>query len=350
MTNAVPLTWKAILGVVLGAAISLIAVDYAFWQLRPPHPLRQVEDALSELKTEHPDVLVMSSSHGRSFHVIGRELERRTDGGVHLLSIPLEGGHMRAMSWVLTHRVAPLLDQREDKPSELIFGVTWWDTCRRHNAVPEFEPNVVSRAWTVEDYAANVARDGLTDVNRNYASYRWQQLLSFSSLIQRRATLAKQDLSFATLFGPVVTDHGRAAPPTRSESALLKKWRTDIETGHECLFSPSEMHALDDVWTFARDRHMALTVVLFPLKPATVTEAGVRQTLQPFSKHMQEIGQREGFRVIDLTRSPVLDDDDFMADFDHVTADGNRKLAEWALAHQLGYLLQMKRLHAAAHT
>jgi hypothetical protein len=31
---------------------------------------------------------------------------------------------------------------------------------------------------------------------------------------------------------------------------------------------------------------------------------------------------------------------DFAADFDHLTAEGNRKLADWALAGDLSWLLQ----------
>ena len=34
-----------------------------------------------------------------------------------------------------------------------------------------------------------------------------------------------------------------------------------------------------------------------------------------------------------------LGDDDFMDDFDHVTLDGNRRFATWALDRELGTLL-----------
>jgi hypothetical protein len=245
---------------------------------------------------------------------------------------------MRAMSWVLTNRVGPALDRRDAHPSELIFGITWWDSCRRGGVVPEFEPNVVSRAWTFGDYLDNVLRDGMTDVNRNYASYRWQQSLSFSSLVQRRgAATSLAHLTAALRPGAV------PAPQTPAETALLRRWRTDIETGHECLFSPSEMQALAEVVRFAGERQMALTVVLFPLKPATVTESGRLTTLDPFSREMRALAEHGGFRLVDLTHSPILGDDDFMADFDHVTADGNRKFADWALAHGLGFLLELRR-------
>jgi hypothetical protein len=252
---------------------------------------------------------------------------------------------MRAMGWVLTNRVAPILDRKPHQPHDLIFGVTWWDSCRRNGVVPEFEPNVVSRAWTFGDYAANVMRDGLTDVNRNYASWRWQQLLHFSSLAQRRAVVGKQDTSLATLFA-------RWDPPVRAaaapeESPLLRKWRKDIDTGHECLFSPSENLALDEVLQFARDRGMTLTVVLFPLKPATMTDSGRQATLRPFAEGMKVRAGRKGFRLIDLTDQAILADDDFMADFDHVTPTGNLKFAHWALEHDLHFLFDEGRQMAA---
>jgi hypothetical protein len=49
--------WKALLGVVLGATLALFVIDYAFWIAYPPHPLRQVDDALAELDDVSPDVL-----------------------------------------------------------------------------------------------------------------------------------------------------------------------------------------------------------------------------------------------------------------------------------------------------
>ena len=44
-------------------------------------------------------------------------------------------------------------------------------------------------------------------------------------------------------------------------------------------------------------------------------------------------------RVVDLSWSTPLTDDDFMADFDHVDAEGNDRFASWALANDLAFLL-----------
>ena len=149
-----------------------------------------LDDVEFDRRVVDEDFLEHAEYSGRRYGTLRSELDKRTAGGVHLVSVPLEGGHMRAMNWVLANRVGPLLTQGRH-PTDLIFGITWWDSCRRNGHTPEFDPNVVSRAWTARDYFSNVARDGLTDTNRNYASYRWQQSLSFSSLIQRRATAAK---------------------------------------------------------------------------------------------------------------------------------------------------------------
>ena len=93
---------------------------------------------------------------------------------------------------------------------------------------------------------------------------------------------------------------------------------------------------------FARERGLGFTVVLFPLMPQTVTPAG-KQTLARFANLMKLRGQKSGYRVFDMTTLPVLSDEDFMRDMDHLSVAGNAKFADWALRHELAFLLDEPR-------
>src|SRR5215510_8400243 len=119
MTEPSQPSWKSLASVVAGALFVLVALEAFFWTLHPPHPLRQVDQALADLERVDPDILVMSSSHGRSFHVLGQELERLSGGNVRTVAVPLEGGHMRAMGWVLANRVGPILDRKPQRSRDL---------------------------------------------------------------------------------------------------------------------------------------------------------------------------------------------------------------------------------------
>lgn len=343
----------------VGVLLAVIVIDIAANLASPLRIRREVEDAVLDLRAEDPDVLVISSSHGRSFHVLGQELAQRTHGAVSLVSFPLEAGTMRGMEWVLRKRAVPILDERDaagklkrTRLKKLIFGVTWWDSCRR-GSPPTVDLNVASRAWTLKDYLQDVAANGLTDVNRNYLRYQLQRMQRFSRLMQAQGedplqTIANKLMSVAG--GAYSRRTSQESTPESTApvvSPALAKWREDIETGQACLLSPSELEALERMEAFARERKLDFTVVLFPLMPLTVTPAG-QLTLERFAKLMKLRGQELGYRVIDMTRLPVLSDADFMRDMDHLSVTGNAKFTEWALRHELGFLLDIAPRPAGA--
>lgn len=332
-------------GMLLAVLLSEIAVSV----VSPGKPRREVEDALRDLRVRDPDVLVISSSHGRSFHVLGEEIARRSAGEVTLVSIPLDAGQIRPMEWVLRNRAAPLLDERDaagnrvrTRLRHLVFGVTWWDSCRRGSA-PAVDHNVISRAWDLNDYLSDVAAHGFTQSNRNFLRYQVQRLERLSRLVQLQGSDALQPLvekiaAAARSAAPLGAPHIGQGSPAPAISPQLAAWRKDIETGQSCLLFPSERQALERMEAFARERRLEFTVVLFPLMPETVTPAG-QLTLDRFSELMRHRGRSFGYRVIDMARLPVLADADFMRDRDHLSAVGNAKFVDWALRHELAFLL-----------
>ncbi len=341
MASSTQHSWRTVIWLLIGFTASIAALELALSVVYPPKHLREVADAVADLSERTPHVLAISSSHGRSFHVLGREVERITQSRVTLTAVPLEGGKARNMEWVLSNRVAPLIDadasgRHVNQPlRQIIFGITWWDMCRR-NAAPEWDSNVVSRAWRWEDYRANVLRNGITAQNRTYATAAWERSLRGSNLVKHRGALAEAFPSVASLVA--FLGEPKITRTAQQDDVFLKSWQHDIETGHECVFAPTEQAALDRVVAFAAQRQLELTIVLFPLKPATITPTARTATLIPFAQAMREYGAKHGVRIVDMTEIPPLSDADFMADFDHVNEPGNLKFAAWALDHDLAFL------------
>ena len=308
---------------------------------------------MRDLRAGDPDILVISSSHGRSFHVLGLEIAKRTNADLTLVSFPLEAGQIRPMEWVLRNRAAPLLDERDaagnrvrTRLRHLVFGVTWWDSCRRGSA-PPVDHNIISRAWTLNDYLQDVAVHGLTESNRNFPRYQLQRLERFSRLDQVQGTDALQPLvdklsAAARNAAPRLAQQRSQDSPAAVVPPQLAKWRKDIETGQSCLLFPSEREALERMEAFARERGLEFTVVLFPLMPETVTPAG-GLTLGRFAELMRRRGKELGYRVVDMTTLPILSDEDFMRDRDHLSVAGNEKFVDWALQHELAFLLDKPR-------
>jgi hypothetical protein len=76
------ITWKQLLAAV-ACALATIAAGDTFVRAVVPAAglnLREASDGLADLARKTPEVLVLGSSHARTFHVLGQEIERRTRG------------------------------------------------------------------------------------------------------------------------------------------------------------------------------------------------------------------------------------------------------------------------------
>ena len=71
-----------------------------------------------------------------------------------------------------------------------------------------------------------------------------------------------------------------------------------------------------------------------------MTDRAKETTLTAFREMVEAVACRVSVKVIDLTWRPRFKDEDFMDDFDHVTAQGNLKFAAWALENDLSFLLE----------
>ena len=102
------------LGVMAAATLlTLLIADYCLYFAAPPKQWREVEHGVQDLRRGDPEVLVLGSSHARTFHAVGQELFRRTAGIQSLVAVPVEWGKLHAYDWVLHNRLAPILDERD---------------------------------------------------------------------------------------------------------------------------------------------------------------------------------------------------------------------------------------------
>jgi hypothetical protein len=234
---------------------------------------------------------------------------------------------------MLDHRIAPLIDDerpqgqlKRAKLKRMLILTEWWDSC----AGPDW--NLPSRVWTFSNFLGSLASNGLTSYNRNYLQSRWKRLFWDSVLAQDRGT--------NELFNAV---RDRLRHRTVSPAALEQKtaiWKDMIEAGTTCIGDTEQMASLRHLLDFAQGHQLETTVILFPRKPGTLTERSKATTLTSFRNMVAAITEPYHARLVDLTWSTPLTDQDFMADFDHVNAPGNAKFARWALEGPLSFLTQ----------
>lgn len=70
-------TWKSVFLCAAGALALLVLADLLLARVAPTQPLRELRDGISDFRAGDPEILVLGSSHGRTFHVLGQELSRR---------------------------------------------------------------------------------------------------------------------------------------------------------------------------------------------------------------------------------------------------------------------------------
>lgn len=331
-------TWRSLASVALAAAATLVTIDFALQRLLPyPTPRKEVEDAVRQYERGDPTTLVIGSSHARTFDSIGALVERRYPDGDRIVAVPLEFGKFTGYEWVLTHRLLPLADERDAsgalrRPAlrRVILVTEWWDSCDTDDGQPAI--NIPARAWTLGDFLSDARRHGLTAFNRNYVRNRWHELWKSSLLMRDRGH---------ELLIPLLRARVRPLPSSVVQAqydAQVARWQAMVEAGDGCLAAPAQMAALDSMLNEFARRKLDVTIVLYPRKPATLTDKAKATTLPHFAALMQAIADQRGIRFIDLTTTSPLRDDEFAEDFDHVTAEGNHRFSEWALDGDLRWL------------
>ncbi|HET9885931.1 MAG TPA: hypothetical protein VFR10_00360, partial [bacterium] len=287
MASRAPATWKSIGFVAASALATIVAADLLFHAFSEPRVFSEVEDAIKEYQSSDPDILVLGSSHARTFEAVDRELRARTEGKRTMVAVPVEFGKLSAYSWVLEHRLRPIIEEadphgvlRRKNLEEFILVTEWWDS------TPLEEPqwNLPSRAWRFSDFLKDFLRNGLTDYNRNYVTTRWNRLWTVSILVQDRG------------HGRIVSDvkNRFVAPNPATVAAGLafrtNRWRTMTEEGASRIANPDEMAALHHILDYMQDRGVQVRIVLYPRKPDTLTEKAKETTLRQFAEIMAVVG------------------------------------------------------------
>ncbi len=315
---------------------TLAAIDGGLQRLKPLEHKREVSDGIAQLQRSDPETLVIGSSHARTFHVLGQQLAAETGRLTPLVAIPLENGKLIPYDWLIENRVRATLDRRtpDGKAAHaslkrFVLLTEWWDSCVQPDGI---HWNLPSRAWGLEHYVADVAEHGMTSYNRNYSQYQFRQLFRFSTLVHDRTDPTIKD----TL---TRLSRGGALARTRAEfDDTMENWRRSVERGDNCIGDPRQVAALERILDFAVARGLETTVVLFPRMPGTLTPKAKATTLARFRELVERKAAPRGIRVVDLSWKSPLEDGDFMADFDHVSATGNLKFARWALGNDLSFL------------
>lgn len=334
-------TWRSIAVVVLSAIATVVASDFLLQQVMPvPERRIEVQDGVEALEDGDPEILLIGSSHARSFAPIRDRLRALSDGARDTVLVAVEYGKLTSYAWVLDHRLTPLVDERGPdgrlvRPSlrRLVLVTEWWDAC----APPQgLASNIPARAFTVADLLTDVLANGLTEWNKNWAAWRWRQPLRWSVLLQDRGV--------NRLRGALREAAGLAPSDEEARWAYdrqVEEWQVMTEDGatDPLCRHPQEQQAIEHIVAWGQERHLDITIVLFPRMPATLTEKARETTIAAYRDRIEALGRATGVRVVDLSDAPVTDAD-FMQDFDHLRPEGNRKLADWALADKLSFLLQ----------
>lgn len=329
--------WRPLLAVAATATLTVVAAEAGLRRLTPPFHQREVSDAVADYRGNDPTVLVLGSSHARTFTTLGERLAARTGGRERLLAVPLEWGKLTSYEWVLQRRLRPLLEEtlptgprRRPSLRRFVLVTEWWDSCAPERG--QLAANLPSRAWELGDFLDDVARHGLTEYNRNYLNTRWGLLWRRSAMVQDRG------------HGRIVRDVKQALrPDPHAEAAgrqeLIGEWRDMLQDGAHCVGEPGQMQALDRMVGYLKAQGLEVTVALYPRMPATLTPRARETTLGDFSRMVEERAAGGGYRFVDMTYSPVVRDDHFASDLDHMTDAGHLAFSEWALDNDLRYLL-----------
>lgn len=294
-----------------------------------PQAEYETYEALRDYARSDPHVLVLGSSYARSFLPLA-DWYAKQPVQVRMNVVPIEGGKFYAYAWLLERRLAPLIDEKDahGKParpslSHLVLVTNYWDVC----SSSEPYPNLPSRAWTLGDYLADLAREGATPYNQNYVDQRWNELAAFSSLVRDRGV----SRILRTL-------RERISPKSQEQlehdqASQLEAWIAMIEGNdleHPGCFPQEQDAALERMLKFAHARKLSVTLVLWPVIPKAQTERVLAVT-ERFKRYVERAAGVYGARIVDLQADGVLLDEDFRKDLDHLEPWGEEKVLAWAL-------------------
>lgn len=331
-------TAKRLLLILLSAFAVVCGVDLAIQRVSPVPPrIIEVSDGVAAYEDGDPQVLVLGSSHTRSFVPVRDMLQRESNQRMTL--VPVEWGTFSSYRWVLMNRLAPLIEERRPdgtlrRPSlkRALLIATFYDLCEKSYVGQT--ANLPARAWTARHFLADVAENGLTPYNRNYLSTQWKLLFGGSILVTDRG-YQRAPYALIGLLHPLPP-----APVLRARR--IEHARHHMEEQCDHCDDPDEKQELRQMIEYLQGRGVEVVIVNFPLDPAIITETARKTTLARYAAFSASLDQQlklhAPVRVVDLTEKTPLQDADFQPDLDHVTTQSNVKFAAWALQHDLSFL------------
>jgi hypothetical protein len=339
-TPARTAAWRTLLMVGLSAALAVVVVDRLLNRVAPPdQTLLQAQHGVEEFARANPPVLVIGSSHARSFPTVRARLRERTGEALPMAIVPEEGGTFAAYNWVLQNLLRPLIEETDasgrpvrDRLREVMLITTYYDMCAEGDTT-----GVIAHGWTLGHFASDVRDHGITPQNRNYLRARWNEMWPASALVQDRG-VGRIDTKIRWLL-PGAAEH---------ERQLAEKYRDAMEEQFETCRDPLQQRRLEESLAYLNGRGLQTTIVLFPLHPGLVTERSRTTTLKQYSEYVAGLQQRYAFRMVDMTLGSPLRPEHFRKDLDHLTPEGNLRFAEWSLDHDLKYLVDEVAQSAAA--
>ena len=323
-------SWASLIITGVCALTAIIAADAVLSIVSPiPPAIMEVDDGIEMLRGSNPETLFLGSSHTRSFVPMRQRLLERTGGDREVALVPVEWGIFSSYRWVLFNRIAPLLDGRPAVRRAVLI-TTFYDMCDVQHIG---NINLPARAWELEHFVSDVARQGLTHFNRNYVQTRWKTLFAGSVLVQNRGHERVSD-ALREQLRPI--DEARRHELWEEHVA----WATaNMESQYETCWPETERKALDEILDFFIQRGIEPTIVAFPLMPDIISARSRDTTLARYSTYIEALGRRRGVRVVDMTFGAPLKASDFQDDFDHLTAEANPRFSAWVLDARLSFLL-----------
>jgi len=330
------MAWRSFVVLIVTAIVTVVGADLALRRVSPPKYVREVADAMRDYEHADPTVLVLGSSHARTFDVMDGIVRERTGGRERILAVPLEWGKFRSYEWLLHERIVPVLDEAgpegKKRPSlkRFILLTAWWDACWVEGDPPVF--NLPSRAWQLHHFLDAVGETGVDNHSRNYVTSRWGEVFHGSILVSDRGQ------------GHLTNALRERVRPLSAEAKAkqyamkLESWQGIMHQGKTCLGHPEELAAADRILAWAQGRGYDVTLMLYPMMPITVTEDDRVHVQEPFQRMMRELADRRGVRFVDTTFDHNVTNEDF-ADFDHLVHPAHVKFSEWLLADKLAFLV-----------
>jgi hypothetical protein len=323
--------WRRVAAVTLAASAVVLGADRLFARIAPfDQTLLQTEHGIRELRDGNPRILVLGSSHARSFPAVRERMTRLTGETGAMAVVPEEGGTFAAYNWILQNRLRPLIDERDaagvrvrSRLHDFLLITTHYDACPEGDGA-----GVMAHGWRFRDFAADVNQRGITPQNRNYIRARWNEIWPWSSLVQDRGVFRLA----AKLRWFLPTSKGH-------ERSLADRYREEMEDAYTRCRDPLQQGRFEETLAYLQGTGLAVTIVLFPLDPLVVSDRSRDTTLPRFSSYVADLAGRYGARVVDMTLNTPLENADFQRDLDHLSREGSHRFASWALDHELAFLL-----------